>query len=212
MLPYPTQMLCRKSGSGSPPTPLTVSVSPAAGSVGSSGAGTWNATASTGTPPYTYSWSATSTSGSTTVSPSGSSANVSWSGLTVGGNLTVSCTVTDSLGATGSASAVMSVPRSPTYPPLTDLTFSLSGSPYIDAGKSYSHTFVATPTGGTPPLTFSWGFFEVFTGDVSSDNQAVGYRDYVDGNHTGTGRVFCRVQDATGAYIDRTLYGYSLTY
>ena len=79
-----------------------------------------------------------------------SSANVSWSGLTVGGNLTVSCTVTDSLGATGSASAVMSVPSSPTYPPLTDLTFSLSGSPYIDAGKSYSHTFVATPTGGTP--------------------------------------------------------------
>lgn len=98
-----------------PASPLSIGASVAGGSVpvdveGASGnslalpggaSRIFSAGASGGTPPYTYAWDRVNSGGQTALeSASGSTAHMSWTGLSVGQyqSVTANCTVTDDAG------------------------------------------------------------------------------------------------------------------
>lgn len=212
MRPFVTHMLCAKGTPAAPPPPppptLGVSVSPSSGSATSSGSQGFSASVSGATGAISYSWGASASSGSATVSGSGSSVTVSWSGLTSGGTIYVSCSASDSVGATGSGAGILT--RS-TAPAMTNVVLSTSGSPYISVGLSYGVQVNATPVGGEAPYSYSWAV-DNFDGITSSGASAIPYMTYVDGTRTKTGNVYCTTTDANGTSIFRSIGLLSITY
>lgn len=207
MQPYPTFMLCAKGESVSPPT-LLVSVSPSSGTIGASGSLGFSASVSGATGSVSYNWSASASSGSATVSGSGSSVSVSWSSIGGGGSLYVSCSATDSIGGSGSGAAILN--RS-SNPPMTNVTLSASGSPYIAVGVSYGVLVTATPVGGSSPYNYSWSV-DNFDGIVSSGDSAIPYMNYVSGTRTKQGNVYCTTTDDDGTTLNRSIGLFSITY
>ncbi|MEM3454484.1 MAG: PKD domain-containing protein [Thermoproteota archaeon] len=102
---------------------------------------TYTASVSGGTPPYTYSWS---TTGGTPSTGTNSSFTTQWSTV---GTKTISLTVTDSNGCSGSSSFNVNVSSS-------SLSVVISGPSFVC--KNTDATYTASVSGGTPPYTYSW--------------------------------------------------------
>lgn len=133
---------------------------------------------------------------------------MSWSGLTSGGSIYVSCYAYDSIGASGSGAGVLT--RS-SAPAMTNVVLSTTGSPYITGGVSYGVQVNASPVGGEAPYSYSWSV-DNFDGIVSSGGSAIPYMNFSDGTRTRSGNVYCTTTDANGTSIYRSIGLFSITY
>ena len=133
------------SGSGSPsaePLAVTASATPVTGNVPL--AVTFSATATGGTGPYTYAWNFGDTVTSTAQNPSHT--------YTTAGAYTARCTVTDSTGATASATVGITATNA-----ASTLIAAATASP-ASGDAPLSVTFGGSATGGTSPYTYAWAF------------------------------------------------------
>lgn len=133
------------AGSSSPsaePLAVTASATPVTGNVPL--AVTFSSTATGGTSPYTYAWAFGDSGTSAAQNPAHT--------YSTAGTYTARCTVTDSTGATASATVGITATNA-----ASTLVATATASP-TSGDAPLSVTFGGSATGGTAPYTYAWAF------------------------------------------------------
>ncbi len=168
------------------PPPLSGSCSFNPSSIVRGGTSVATATALGGTGPYTYTWSGVA---------SGTAASVTTPAQNTAGTFTENLTIRDST----NASVAISCPLIVTAPPPLATSCSVSPNP-INTGQGSSA--VATPSGGVPPYTYTWGGAATGTGQTGTIAVQ---------NTAGTFPVTLTVRDSTNASVTPSPACLSLT-